>query len=953
MSLFNFKAASTVTEGTDGEFTNYEVTVTPNAALTADHTVRWEIILDGKLPAGFVDFGALPGEEALSGEVEFTAGMSGDKTITLRILNDAVREYAKTFSIRLTQVKVADNTEVQIGEDQQITLKDDDTGDFASISLATSTQHDTLVAGSSYEYRSFSGAGGDDTMIITRFQTDDITINDAVGQNIIKFDHGVAITDVEQDVFEVIAAGIRIVNSITITLATGGVITITDPDSGAVGSKGYSFQIGDGVLTDYDRFVEVITGGGFAAGNKGALITPFDVAYPVAGASTASTETSTDALFRDQLADTVKEGGEYKITVIPQNTLAAIYTVKWEIIFDGKLPASFNDFDTEEIPDANEISGEITFADGAGIGDSQTIALPIIIDDFKEDVETFSVRLTLVDDDNNDVQIIANQQVTLTDDSTGDFTEVDLSKSNQHDTLVAGSSYKYRSFTGGQGNDTIIITRFQTGNITINDDIGQNIIKFDHGVKINELKKDGNKTIITLDTGALDTGAVITISNPNIGAVGSKRYSYQIGDGEVMDYDGFVDAITTSGFVTGDEGALNTPYDIPFPTSDAPPPIIFDGGDGNDILNGDGGRDTLNGGAGNDILNGDGGRDTLNGGDGVDTLNGGDGNDILNGGADNDKLYGGDGVDTLNGGDGNDILNGDGGHDKLKGGDGVDTLNGGDGNDKLYGGADNDILNGDGGRDTLNGGDGNDKFYGGADNDILNGDDGVDTLNGGADNDKLYGGADNDILNGDGGHDTLKGGDGNDKLYGGADNDILNGDDGVDTLKGGDGNDKLYGGADNDILNGDGDRDTLKGGDGNDKLYGGADNDILNGDGGHDTLNGGNGFDTLSGGDGVDTFILSLTDDGIDTVTDFQTAKDKIRIYTRNRDVDTLEDLGIEIANENAGDPTKSNDSEILDVVISRISDSSVLMVLEDLGNGITTLDFITYLEVRQEVSEL
>ena len=944
MSLFSFNADSTVTEGTDGDFTNYEVTVTPNAALTADHTVRWEIILDGKLLAGFSDF------EALSGEVEFTAGMSGDKTITLRILNDERIEYAKTFSLRLTQVN-ADNTEVQIGEDQQITLMDDDTSAaFSHISLSSSGEHDTLVAGSSYTYRSFTGVGGNDTMIITRFQTGNITINDVNGQNIIKLDHGVQITGVKQDIFVVPNVGITIIRSIDITLDTGAVITITSPDSGAVGSKRYSFQLGDGVLTDYAGFYAAITSGGFAAGDTGALTTPYDIEYPAADDSTASA----DVLFKASLADTAYEGKKdedtdedtvYEFTVTPNTELKANYTVRWEIIFDGKLPASFNDFKTDEIPDADAISGVIsgviTFANGEGVDDSQTIFLPITNDGARADVKTFSVRLTQVDSSNVEVQIGEDQQVTLIDDDMGDFSHISLPSTGQHDTLVAGSSYTYRSFNGAGGNDTMIITRFQAGDVTINDINGQNIIKFDHGVQITEVQENSRISLGSLRIDSivitLDTGAVITITSPDSGAVGSKRYSYQIGDGALTNYDDFYDAITASGFAAGDKGALTTPVDIAFPTSDALP--IIDGltgvitstpttndnptivgklslGDEADAITDVslvGKAEGVYGSIEFDPDNPNEWTYTLSG-DVISDEN----TDVklietfwikvdvtlysikitVNGvsGVDRD---GGSGDDTLIGGSGDDILEGLAGEDKLYGGAGNDELRGGEGNynDKLYGGEGNDELYGGIGNDELYGGIGGDTLNGGADNDILNGGDGVDTLNGGNGIDTLNGGYGDDILNGDGGRDTL------------------NGDDGVDTLNGGNG------------------IDTLNGGDGN---------DILNGDGGRDTLNGGNGIDTLSGGDGVDTFILSLTDDGIDTVTDFQTA-DKIRIYTKTGNEETLVDLGIRIVN---GDAT---DSDIPDVVISRISDNKVLMVLKDFEDDI--LDFGAF-EV-QEVPEL
>ena len=65
---------------------------------------------------------------------------------------------------------------------------------------------------------------------------------------------------------------------------------------------------------------------------------------------------------------------------------------------------------------------------------------------------------------------------------------------------------------------------------------------------------------------------------------------------------------------------------------------------------------TLSGGNGNDLLFGNGGVDTINGGGGSDLIVGGLGDDRMNGGADNDTLLGGSGSDTLTGGAGNDVF---------------------------------------------------------------------------------------------------------------------------------------------------------------------------------------------------------------------------------------------------------------------------------------------------------
>ena len=93
--------------------------------------------------------------------------------------------------------------------------------------------------------------------------------------------------------------------------------------------------------------------------------------------------------------------------------------------------------------------------------------------------------------------------------------------------------------------------------------------------------------------------------------------------------------------------------------------------------------------------------DTLYGGDGNDILFGQGGDDFLYGGAGNDILFGGSGNDTLYGESGSDVLSGGSGNDTLYGGTGNDVLSGGLGNDILIGGVGDDILKGDAGADTF------------------------------------------------------------------------------------------------------------------------------------------------------------------------------------------------------------------------------------------------------------
>lgn len=166
---------------------------------------------------------------------------------------------------------------------------------------------------------------------------------------------------------------------------------------------------------------------------------------------------------------------------------------------------------------------------------------------------------------------------------------------------------------------------------------------------------------------------------------------------------------------------------------------------------------------------------------------------------------------------------------------------------------------------------GNDVIAGGGGDDLILSGGGADSIGGGAGNDAIFAGSGNDAVSGGGGDDRLFGGKGNDLLDGGEGNDFVSGDTGNDTALGGAGNDTVLGGRGNDVVGG---------GDGNDSVYGGKDNDTVDGGAGNDFISGDRGSDLLTGGAGSDTFYFFSAggDAGIDTVTDFTPAEDKIRL---------------------------------------------------------------------------
>ncbi|WP_414579066.1 calcium-binding protein [Anabaena sp. CCY 9402-a] len=366
------------------------------------------------------------------------------------------------------------------------------------------------------------------------------------------------------------------------------------------------------------------------------------------------------------------------------------------------------------------------------------------------------------------------------------------------------------------------------------------------------------------------------------------------------------------------------------------------GGSGNDSIQGYGGRDLIDGGSGDDDINGGSGNDTIFGGSGNDTINGGSDDDWISGDSGNDSLYGFTGDDTLYGGTGNDTLDGGTGNDTMYGGTGNDlyfvdstgdrvieyynqgfdtvysSINyaltdnvenliligsaanayGNSLDNRITGNGANNVLSGAGGNDILDGGTGNDTMYGGIGDDLYyvdsTGDRVIEYYNQGFDtvyssiNYALPDNVENLQLTG-----SAYSGYGNnlDNNIGGsnADNFLIGGG-GDDFIQGGGGDDYLFGGVGDDLLWGEDGNDTLSGESGDDRMYGHAGQDVLIGGTGNDFLVGGLENDTLTGGTGRDSFVFgeflwgysarpaTISDLGVDTITDFTPGIDKISL---------------------------------------------------------------------------
>ena len=191
----------------------------------------------------------------------------------------------------------------------------------------------------------------------------------------------------------------------------------------------------------------------------------------------------------------------------------------------------------------------------------------------------------------------------------------------------------------------------------------------------------------------------------------------------------------------------------------------------------------------------------------------------------------------------------------------------------------------------------------------------IENAVGGSGADTIIGNAVANSLSGGAGNDTIRGGAGNDKLLGGTGNDAMTGGAGNDTMAGGAGNDTYVVNASGDVvtetstvateidtvqsavswtlgtnlerltltgsaaINGTGNTlaNTLTGNVASNRLNGSSGNDTLGGAAGNDTLYGGAGSDRITGGGGADFFVFN-SKTGSDTLTDFVTASDDLRI---------------------------------------------------------------------------
>ena len=501
-------------------------TITPDAAVTGNHEVRWSIIGSGLYASAVDEF------SATSGTVSFSDGSSDAQTVTVRLAGRSA-SYDKSFALSIDTV-APDGTTTSLASAHMVTVTSDNHVPATAISaLSSSAQSDQIVLGSLVKATAEVSAGsGDDSYIITRHQFHDVIIDDVLGTNLVKLDLDVFVTGVTQT-----SNGNNHATSVALTLATGAVITVKSPAQ-------LSYQLGDGKVLSYSDFYATISASGFSD-TQGTLTQAYDVGRaPVIEASSVATGTGFTIT---GLSETATEGSDYTITLTPDSALSSDMTIRWDVVGTGRLPTNPSDF--------SSLTGTVSFASGALA--AQSITLPILDDSNYEYDKSFYLSLTKVLSDGTEESLVSHYLVTLQSEDSGSLASVTLEASTQDDVLTTGSSYDYAGdMSGGRGNDIFIINRHQLADIAIQDTLGENIVKFDKGVFITAVEQQaitgaGNSSLTTSVTLTLGTGAKVVVKWPVV-------LSFQLGDNASTSYTDFYATITAGGFESGTSGALNT-----------------------------------------------------------------------------------------------------------------------------------------------------------------------------------------------------------------------------------------------------------------------------------------------------------------------------------------------------------------------------------------------------------
>ncbi len=305
--------------------------------------------------------------------------------------------------------------------------------------------------------------------------------------------------------------------------------------------------------------------------------------------------------------------------------------------------------------------------------------------------------------------------------------------------------------------------------------------------------------------------------------------------------------------------------------------IIYNNGDGNDVINGFNATSTLSIASGvytseksgNDLIISVGDdKITLTGAGALSTVNiigTKDEPSRIEKDEDNISIIGSNYADTISNGGDNVTILAQGGNDTIKNTGDYAIIDGGKGNDTLW----NEVSGAPAGGKEVS----------------LNGGAGADYIANDNENSTVLGGADNDTVHNWGINSTIEGGSGNDSIFndrgdkslidGGAGDDSINNKATSATILGGEGNDSIYngdygnqlvldGGAGNDRIKNTGSDNSISGGEGNDYIDNSDNRDNRN-----VTINAGTGNDTINN-DSDNILFQYKIGDGNDLITGFK-----------------------------------------------------------------------------------
>ena len=264
----------------------------------------------------------------------------------------------------------------------------------------------------------------------------------------------------------------------------------------------------------------------------------------------------------------VIEGDSLVFTFTLDTAVSTATSYNWKIVPKGLFPALSSDFTT--------LTGVVSFVAGES---EQTITIPTTTNTAPAVDRSFVLEIT----DSSDTLVASSDVITLDDNDELSASSINSFGGGESDVLGAATSFEIGTMSGLGGDDYYIITQYQQSDVSISDDAGTNVIKFDYGVEItgfSETSRFGGRQVARF-TVALESGAEISITSPK------GTLSYQIGDGGILNYDAFKVAIGASG--TNDGSALAGPFPVESSTpspdlSGERPSINSFGGGESDVL---------------------------------------------------------------------------------------------------------------------------------------------------------------------------------------------------------------------------------------------------------------------------------------------------------------------------------------------------------------------------------